>query len=295
MLNKVMEFVIITGLSGAGKSQAVNILEDLGFYCVDNIPPRLLVTFADMCAKMQDTVPTIAIVVDARGKEMFKEFMGVLEELDEKNYQYKILFLDCEEHEIINRYKQTRRRHPLLGDDCSTLEQAITAERNILHQAKQHADYVIDSTLLSTSQLKEQIYSLFENENSSKFIVTCMSFGFKYGIPADADLVFDVRCLPNPFYIPELRPLSGLDKRVQDYILECPQSQGLMERLKDLIDYLLSLYRDDEKRSRLVIAMGCTGGRHRSVTFAEMIAKYLRQQDLPVSINHRDIDRVKHG
>ena len=290
-----MEFVIITGLSGAGKSQAVNILEDLGYYCVDNIPPRLLLTFADMGEKMRETVPMMAIVVDARGKEMFKEFMTVLDELREKGCAYKILFLDCEDHEIINRYKQTRRRHPLLGDAYPTLEQAIGLERQILSQAKERADYVIDSTLLSTSQLKEQINSLFENEKSSRFIVTCMSFGFKYGIPTDADLVFDVRCLPNPFYIPELKPLSGLDKGVQDYVMGCPQSQGLMERLTDLIDYLLPLYRDEEKRSRLVIAVGCTGGRHRSVTFAERLAEHLREQGLPLSVNHRDIQRVKHS
>ncbi len=234
-----MEFVIVTGMSGAGKSQTINILEDLGFYCVDNIPPRLLFTFADMCLKAQNTVPMMAVVVDARGKSFFEEFGAVLDEMSSLNYNYKILYLDCEEQEIINRYKQTRRRHPLLSDEFSALDDAIRTEKEILAKAKERADYIIDTTFFSVSKLKEQIYSLFENEKSSKFIVTCMSFGFKFGIPADADIVFDVRCLPNPFYIPELKNGSGLDDGVRDYVMGCKQSQGLLEKLKELIDYSL--------------------------------------------------------
>ncbi|MEG1869751.1 MAG: RNase adapter RapZ, partial [Oscillospiraceae bacterium] len=288
-----MQLIIVTGLSGSGKSHAINFLEDIGFYCVDNIPPRLLLTFADLCSKMNGTASKMAVVIDARGKEMFSEFFSALDELTENSYNLKILFLDCSTPEIINRYKQTRRRHPLLNDKCTSLDEAIELERNILNNAKQRADYVIDTSMLSVSQLKESMYSIFQTESKQKFIVSCVSFGFKYGIPADADLVFDVRCLPNPFYIPELKPHSGLNESVRDYVLSCPQSIGVWERLSSLIDYLIPLYSEEEKRSRLVIAVGCTGGRHRSVVFAEKLNKHFEEQGILSNVNHRDIDRIK--
>lgn len=286
-----MQFVIVTGMSGAGKSMAVNALEDIGFYCVDNMPPRLIVKFAQLCLQAE-SMERIAVVVDARGREMFPELIGTLLALEKDKIPYKVLFLESNTNELINRYKITRRRHPLLGEETNTLNKAILSEREMLADAKNHADYILDTSLLSVNQLKKQVRDIFSGGQTG-FIINCMSFGFKFGVPSDADLIFDVRCLPNPFYEEALRPKTGLEKDVQDFVLCSPKTQGFLERLYSLIDYMLPLYRYDENKSQLTIGIGCTGGHHRSVTIALELEKHLLSSGYNVFTSHRDIDKKK--
>lgn len=286
-----MQFVIVTGMSGAGKSMAVNALEDIGFYCVDNMPPRLIVKFAQLCLQAE-SMERIAVVVDARGREMFPELFGTLLALEKDRIPYKVLFLEADTNELINRYKITRRRHPLLGEETNTLNKAILSEREMLADAKNHADYILDTSLLSVNQLKKQVRDIFSGGQTG-FIINCMSFGFKFGVPSDADLIFDVRCLPNPFYEEALRPKTGLEKDVQDFVLCSPKTQGFLERLYSLIDYMLPLYRYDENKSQLTIGIGCTGGHHRSVTIALELEKHLLSSGYNVFTSHRDIDKKK--
>lgn len=286
-----MQFVIVTGMSGAGKSMAVNALEDIGFYCVDNMPPRLIVKFAQLCLQAE-SMERIAVVVDARGREMFPELIGTLLALEKDKIPYKVLFLESNTNELINRYKITRRRHPLLGEETNTLNKAILSEREMLADAKNHADYILDTSLLSVNQLKKQVRDIFSGGQTG-FIINCMSFGFKFGVPSDADLIFDVRCLPNPFYEEALRPKTGLEKDVQDFVLCSPKTQGFLERLYSLIDYMLPLYRYDENKSQLTIGIGCTGGHHRSVTIALELEKHLLSTGYNVFTSHRDIDKKK--
>ena len=205
-----------------------------------------------------------------------------------KNVEYKILFLDASDSVLITRYKETRRRHPLTDMFNGSMEEAIKAERRLLMPARERADYVIDTSLLTAQQLKQKIMGIFSKDSSEGMLVDCTSFGFKYGIPAEADLVFDVRCLPNPFYLENLKYKTGLDQEVQDYVMQFGQSVKLLEKLSDLIDFLLPLYQEEGK-SHLVIAVGCTGGKHRSVTFAERIYKHLSDKGLRTTVNHRDI------
>lgn len=287
-----MELIIVTGMSGSGKTRAINALEDIGFFCVDNIPPKLIQKFAELCA--QSTGPVrVAIVVDARSKEMFGDLAEGLEELSQKGQPYKILFLDASDTVILHRYKETRRKHPLLSGEIETVEEAIRVEREMLSIARSRADFVVDTTLLSNTQLRERIADIFLEEADQGLIVNCMSFGFKYGLPAEADLVFDVRCLPNPFYIPSLKTHTGLEEEVRSYVLGQPQARELVPKLLDLIDYLIPLY-TAEGKSQLVIAMGCTGGMHRSVVFAQLLQEHLLEKGLHAAVLHRDIDRVKH-
>lgn len=270
---------------------AVNALEDIGFYCVDNMPPRLIVKFAQLCLQAE-SMERIAVVVDARGREMFPELIGTLLALKKDKIPYKVLFLESNTNELINRYKITRRRHPLLGEETNTLNKAILSEREMLADAKNHADYILDTSLLSVNQLKKQVRDIFSGGQTG-FIINCMSFGFKFGVPSDADLIFDVRCLPNPFYEEALRPKTGLEKDVQDFVLCSPKTQGFLERLYSLIDYMLPLYRYDENKSQLTIGIGCTGGHHRSVTIALELEKHLLSSGYNVFTSHRDIDKKK--
>lgn len=285
-----MEFVIITGLSGAGKSLAIDALEDIGFYCVDNMPPSLIPKFADLCYQSGGKISRVAIVTDIRGGDFFEDFFNELDYMKSKNVQYKILFLDATDTSLINRHKETRRRHPLTDMFNGSVEQAIKAERKLLMPARGRADYVIDTTLLTAQQLKQKILGIFSTNSAEGMLIDCMSFGFKYGIPSEADLVFDVRCLPNPFYIDELKHKTGLDAEVQNYVMESPKSVELLQKLTDLVEFLLPMYRDEGK-SHLVIAVGCTGGKHRSVTFAESIYKHLSTSGLRTTVNHRDITK----
>ena len=286
-----MQFIIITGMSGAGKSVALNSLEDIGVYCVDNIPPHLFLSLSQLCDSQEDD-EKIALVADVRSLKRFPSASGSILEFRRSNPNCKVVFLDASTDEIINRYKMTRRRHPLL-EECSSLKEAIEEERRILAKTKAIADIVVDTSLLSSQQLKQKLQSLFSKTAAESLLVSCVSFGFKYGVPSDADLVFDVRCLPNPFYEEALHPLSGLDLPVQQYVLSSDKTQGFFTRLLDLIDYMLPLYQKDESKSQLTIAIGCTGGRHRSVTIAEQLYHHLEKNHYHAVINHRDIDRKK--
>ncbi len=285
-----MEFVIVTGMSGSGKSSAVKVLEDIGYFCIDNMPPQLIPNFAAICSENGE-IKKVAIVTDIRGGAMFSglaESVSSLKNTD--GIDVKLLFLEAARETLMKRYSETRRLHPLYDRADGDLFRAIDMETKMLSNVRTHADYIIDSTHLTTAQLKEQIAELFMDKPTERMIVSCMSFGFKYGIPNDADLVFDVRCLPNPFYVPELKHKTGLDAEVRDYVMNSEQSKALEAKIRDMVDFLLPMY-IQEGKSRLVIAFGCTGGKHRSITFAKLIADHLASKDIKVSEVHRDIDK----
>ena len=284
-----MELVIVSGISGAGKSKAISFFEDIGFYCIDNIPPALIKNFAELCEN-NSNLEKVAIVCDTRGGKFFSMLSKALDELDAINKKYKILFLDASLEVLVNRFKETRRKHPLIDSCGGSVEKAIESEKDMLKNIRERADYIIDNSRLSTSQLKERLVSLFSENPTDTIRAICMSFGFKYGPATEADLMFDVRCLPNPFYIDELRHKTGLDKEVRDYVLDKPTATTLLNKLVDLIDYLVPLYLQEGKSS-LVIAIGCTGGKHRSVTFAEAINKHLLEKGYISTVNHRDIEK----
>ncbi len=286
-----MDFLIVTGLSGAGKSRAVDALEDIGFYCVDNIPPQLIPTFCTLCGNAKEKMERVAVVTDVRGGDMFSTLFASLEELNEDQISYKILFLDAADRVLINRYKETRRRHPLWEETGGSIEDAVRLEREMLRPVRERADYIVDTSLLAPAQLKERISALFLGDTSDALMIHCVSFGFKYGIPSEADLVFDVRCLPNPYYVEELKHLTGLDEPVSRYVLEWEQTKGVVKRFIDLIDYMIPLY-CNEGKSQLVIAVGCTGGKHRSVTLAQLLYDHLQEKKMRVSVNHRDIKKL---
>lgn len=285
-----MEFVILTGLSGAGKTNTLHAMEDSGFYCVDNLPPLLLDTFYDLCDSSTDTrLKKVAVVADARSGELFADIPEVLSKLRLDGKQFKILFLDAKPDVLLVRYKGTRRKHPLIGEITSgSLEEAVALENDLMKGVREMADYVIDTTMMTPNELKERVTTLFSAGAGDTLLVTCMSFGYKYGIPPEADLVFDVRCLPNPFYIKELKALTGLDEAVRSYILDFDVSKRFVEKLYDYIDFTLPLYREEGK-SELVIAVGCTGGRHRSVTVARLLNTHFLENGQKSSIHHRDI------
>ena len=284
-----MNFIVVTGLSGAGKSKVIELLEDIDFVCIDNLPPKLLPAFGNIVQKSEQDFKT-AVVTDVRSGSGFKEMTSSLKELKSMGIDYKILFVDADNKTLINRYKETRRKHPLGRKYKESLSDAINAEREALNPIRQISDFVIDTTHLTPKQLKDRIAGMFLENLQQTMQIQCMSFGFKYGIPSDADLVFDVRCLPNPFYIDELRNLTGLNEEVSSYVMKFEQSQKLLEKLLDVIDFSVPLYREEGK-SELVIAFGCTGGKHRSVTFAEECYEHLKAKDLRVNITHRDITK----
>ncbi len=285
-----MQLVIITGLSGAGKTRAINVLEDIGFFCADNMPPMLIPKFAELCSQPDGKINKIAVVTDIRGGNMFSGLVDSLAEMKKNGYQYKILFLDCRDDVLIRRYKETRRKHPLVDSDNASVENAIAVERVMLKQIKGMADYTIDTSILSPAQLKERLSAIFLDEKSNGIMVNCMSFGFKYGLPSEADLVFDIRCLPNPFYYDELKHKSGLDKEVRDFVLGFEEARTLLQKIKDFLDFTLPLY-TNEGKSQLVVAIGCTGGKHRSVTFAQELSLYLNEKNVHATANHRDITK----
>ncbi|MGW8114650.1 RNase adapter RapZ [Caproicibacterium sp. NSD3] len=284
-----MDFIIVTGLSGAGKSRAMHAMEDIGFYCIDNLPPKLISPVYDLCMQAQPQISQVAVVTDIRGGDMFSSLFEALDNLKRENKPYKILFLDANDIVLQNRFKETRRKHPL-SEDTHGIEQAVKLEREILRPVRERADYLIDTSLLSPAQLKQRIDSLFLDNASNALSIHCVSFGFKYGMPTEADLVFDVRCLPNPYYVEELRNLNGLDEPVRAYVMKWEQTQGFIKRLLDLIDYMMPLY-CNEGKSQLVIAVGCTGGHHRSVAIAQLLYDHLIAQGMHASVNHRDIQK----
>lgn len=285
-----MEVVIVTGMSGAGKSHAVNTLEDIGYYCIDNMPPMLLTKFIELSRQNEQGIQKIAVVVDSRGGKMFSTFYHELDELEQAEIPYRLLFLDSADGVLFRRFKETRRKHPLITPESPSLESAIFLEREMLAAVRARASYVIDTTYLLPMQLKDKISSLFLENRGGGMLITCLSFGFKYGYPSEADLMFDVRCLPNPFYIKELRPKTGVNQEVRDYVMSFPQSVTLLEKLTDLVDFLVPHY-VTEGKTQLVIALGCTGGKHRSITFAELLYRHLSADHHNVTIQHRDIHK----
>ena len=280
----------MSGLSGAGKSKAASYLEDMGFYIVDNMPAAMILKFAEFCAGGSGRYDRVALVYDVRTASSFTELFDVLDKLRAMEGACRMLFLEAEPEVIIKRYKETRRRHPL-ADQTDSLEEAVRRERELMQPVRERADYIIDTSRTSTAQLRGELLRLFgDPEEKGGMTVSVTSFGFKYGLPLDADLVFDVRFMPNPFYIEELRPRTGLDQAVNDYVFSFQQTQDYLKRLKDLLAFSLPLYAEEGKTS-LVIAVGCTGGHHRSVAVTHALAEFISGQGYQVSENHRDMNR----
>ncbi len=287
-----MEFVIISGMSGAGKTSALHIMEDIGYYCVDNIPTSLLQTLYKLCKDSSDkAMKRVAVVVDVRGNGDYEVMYDDLENFKKNNEGVSILYIDAKVDSLIVRYKETRRRHPLterLKD--GSVAAAVKEEQRLLVPVKTLADYSIDTTFMSIKQIRERIISMFLENSSNSIMITFMSFGFKYGIPLESDLIIDVRCLPNPFYIAELKEHTGLEKCIQDYVLDSEETQEFVKRLIDWLDYSLPLYLKEGK-SELVVGIGCTGGKHRSVTIAGLLDNYFMEKGYKCIVQHRDVKK----
>ncbi|MBQ5733923.1 MAG: RNase adapter RapZ [Lachnospiraceae bacterium] len=282
-----MRFVIITGMSGAGKSTTLKFLEDAGYYCVDNMPIALITKFADLANTQQSDITKVAVGVDIRSGESLPELESVLEQFKAKSFPCEILFLEATDEVLVKRYKETRRAHPLAGAD--RVDKGISEERKKLEFLKKQADYILDTSQLLTRELKIEIEKIFvNNEQFNSLYVTILSFGFKYGIPSDSDLVFDVRFLPNPYYIPELKALTGNDKAIQDYVMGFDAAHEFLNKLTDMVNFLIPNY-IAEGKNRLVISIGCTGGKHRSVTLANELYRQLSDKDYGLKVEHRDI------
>lgn len=283
-----MRFVVVTGMSGGGKSTALKMLEDAGYYCVDNLPVSLVEKFVELVSVPGSEVSKVALGLDVRTDQSFQDVTRVLGQLRAAGYKFEILFMDAEESVLIKRYKETRRIHPLAQQE--RVEEGVRKERRILENIRRSADYVIDTSYVLTRELKEELDRIFvENQEYNSLMVTVMSFGFKHGIPADADLVLDVRFLPNPFYVEDLKHKTGNDKEVQDYVMGFPEAEEFMEKLTDMLRFLIPGY-VKEGKYRLVIAIGCTGGKHRSVTLANEL--YRRMKDngkYGLKLYHRDV------
>jgi len=288
-----MRFVIITGLSGAGKTQAIRCLEDLGFFCVDNLPATLIPKFAESCFQTDGKIDKIALVIDIRGGSFFDDLFESLNYLKQEGYKYEILFLDASDEVLVKRFKESRRKHPLAPD--GRVLNGITLERNRLKEVKDRSNNIIDTTKLATRELREKLTAIYSEEGQieNELMITILSFGFKYGIPVDSDLVFDVRFLPNPFYIPELKAFSGNDKEVQDYVFGFEETKTFVNKLEDMVEFLIPNYLKEGKR-QLIISIGCTGGRHRSVSIANEVYRRLKANNHKVNIDHRDINEDIH-
>ena len=288
-----MRFIIITGLSGAGKTQVIHCLEDLDYYCIDNMPPALIPKLAEICYSSNGKIDKVAMVIDIRGGDMFNELFNELNTLKASGCNYEVGFLDAKDEALVKRYKETRRMHPLARD--GRLIDGIKKERAILEYVRKKANHIIDTSALSSIQLKDVVTKLFEGTSPehSGIVINIQSFGFKYGLPLDADLVFDVRFLPNPYYKDDLKKYTGLDKRVQKYVLKFEQTNEFISKLDDMIKYLLPYY-IEEGKSQLVIGVGCTGGKHRSVTIALELYEFLKENGYNTIISHRDIQKDKY-
>ncbi|MBQ1850437.1 MAG: RNase adapter RapZ [Acetatifactor sp.] len=287
-----MRLIIVTGMSGSGKTTALKMLEDAGFYCVDNIPLPLVEKFVELCAEPENEIDKMVLGLDVRADLHFEDAHAILKSLKDKGYPIEILFLDSDDNSLIKRYKETRRLHPLAP--YGRVEEGVQKERQILEELRKDADYVIDTTNLLTRELKAELDHIFvENKSYNSLMVTVSSFGFKYGIPNDADLVFDVRFLPNPYYIDGLRAKTGNDKEIQDFVMSFPESGEFLDKLTDMVLFLIPNY-VKEGKYRLVIAIGCTGGRHRSVTLANALYERLKDQgDYGIKLDHRDINNKR--
>lgn len=283
-----MQFTIVTGMSGAGKTQVIRFLEDSGFFCMDNLPPAIIPVLAEMFFSINGKYDKIAFVIDSRVGDMINELLDNLKILKESGYEYKLLFVTARDEVLVKRYKETRRTHPISSN--GGLLESIAIEREMLDGIYHEADAVIDTSDYSLSQLSKRLREIYEDSSKDEFTVNVMSFGFKYGIPIDSDLVFDVRCFPNPFYVDELKYKTGNDKDVQDFVMASSSSVEFVEKLQEMIKFLLPLYIEEGKNS-ITISVGCTGGKHRSVTMANKLAETLT--DYNVNIIHRDIKRSK--
>lgn len=285
-----MEILVISGLSGSGKSRVASYLEDIGYYIVDNLPAEMMVVFADFCAASKGRYDRVALVYDVRTGEPAQKLIDALERMKSSGINCRMLFLEADTQSIINRYKETRRSHPL-AEAGTTVAQALQKERILLQPVRDHADYVLDTSGFSTSKLHAEILNLFGDATLEDGMhVNVLSFGFKNGIPVEADLVLDVRFMPNPYYIEELKRKTGLDDAVRDYVFSFSQTNDFMKRLKDMLSFLLPLY-SEEGKSVLVLAIGCTGGHHRSVAITHAMAEFIQQAGYPVTEIHRDITR----
>ncbi|MDA3846134.1 MAG: RNase adapter RapZ [Vallitaleaceae bacterium] len=282
-----MQFTVITGMSGAGKSTVLKMMEDIGFFCVDNLPPALINKFADICFSPESGINKVALGIDIRGGDLFEELFQETDRLKSQGYEVEVIFLEASDETLIKRYKETRRKHPLAGSD--RLEDGINKEREILKSAKKRSTYIFDTSNLLTRELKEEITHIFmEGKTYENLTVTILAFGFKYGIPSDSDLVFDVRFLPNPFYNAQMRALTGNDEMVRDYVMSFAVAKEFLRQLEEMVIFLLPNY-IKEGKNQLVISIGCTGGKHRSVTLANALYERLKDENYFVNIHHRDI------
>lgn len=288
-----MEFVIITGLSGAGKTCALHALEDIGFYCVDNLPTGLLKTFYNLCETSSSaSMKRVAVVIDVRGGNNLSNFYDDLTDFKKEHKAFSLMFLDAREDVLVTRFKETRRRHPLADNvPDKSVESAIALETTYLEPFKKVADYSVDTTNVSVKLLKERITEIFSGRRENGILLTFMSFGFKHGLPSDCDTIFDTRCLPNPFYISELRDKTGLDKEVYDYVFSFDETKEFVNRIIDFLDYSVPLYLKEGK-SELVVGIGCTGGQHRSVAIAETLKKHFIELGYNSSVFHRDSRKI---
>lgn len=284
-----MRFIIVSGMSGAGKSTALKMLEDAGYFCVDNLPIRLLRPFAKMAYDGETQLDKVAVGIDIRSGNDFEKLDGILQNMKSSEYTYEILYLDASDEVLVRRYKETRRRHPLALH--SRIENGILLEREKTLFLKKDATYILDTSTMLTRELKAELDKIFvEEQTYNNIFITILSFGFKYGIPSDSDLVFDVRFLPNPYYVPELRPLTGNDEPIKEFVLKNEEAVTFLDKLVDMTDFLIPQYRNEGKY-QLVISIGCTGGKHRSVTLANALYEALRERNYSVKIEHRDIEK----
>lgn len=284
-----MRCIIVTGMSGAGKSTVLKFLEDIGFFCVDNLPPSLIPKFIELCSKPGTDIEQVALGIDIRGGKLFNDLFDCLSEIENESHKISILFMDAKDEVLLKRFKESRRNHPLAKGERIIM--GIMRERDLLCDVKEKADYIIDTSHILSRHLKEKINDIFlDNKSFDSLMITILSFGFKYGIPADSDLVFDVRFIPNPFYVSELKTLTGNDVEVREYVMDCEESRMFIEKLDDMVSFLIPNY-VKEGKNQLVIAIGCTGGKHRSVTLANELYSRLQKNGNSVIINHRDIDK----
>ena len=285
-----MEVLIITGLSGSGKSKAASVLEDIGYYLVDNLPAEMMVHFARFCTAAQGKYDRLAFVYDVRAGEPAESLLNALQEIKKEVERCKVLLLDADTETIIHRYKETRRNHPL-AINGKTIEQAVEEEREWMQTVYNRADIILDTSAFSTAKLRSELLAIFGKQSDRTALqVQIMSFGFKYGLPLESDLVFDVRFMPNPYYVDELKPLTGLDKPVHDFVFRYAETREFVAQLEKMLEYLLPLY-SEEGKSMLVVAIGCTGGHHRSVSIAHEIFQFLSAKGYSVTESHRDISR----
>lgn len=284
-----MQYTVVTGMSGSGKTQVIRFLEDMGYFCIDNMPPILIPKFSEMLTSVNGKFNNVAFVIDTRVGDMINELLEQVEDLKKKGYDCRLLYIDADDATLIKRYKETRRLHPI--DNTNGLLASIQQERKMLEKLYNAADYVIDTSRINSQGLLQKLKEIYVSKDQKQILeINVMAFGFKYGMPLDADLVFDVRCFPNPFYIEELKHKTGNDKEVQDYVMSFPTSVTFMEKLEDMMAFMIPLYIEEGKIS-LSIAIGCTGGKHRSVTMTNKLADFLKSKGYSVNVSYRDLGR----